>query len=196
MVSTQLRVNGLVFAQVGLRPNDTFRNEFDIVVQDPRLCVFALSEAFVLEIAECHEDFVRWCAVSFLELKRLVVSSIGTVGVKYPREGMPLQSEAAEVAENHGQRSVSSHSHEFRWRMTTVILFARRTLSGKKESDFGWSGAKAAVADIGGMPPTSCRTCSKHGSACIALSFYRHQPRSTSLSTRATAGASACFLYS
>ena len=99
MVSTQLRVNGLVFAQVGLRPNDTFRNEFDIVVQDPRLGVFALSEAFVLEIADCQENFIDWCEVSFLELKRLLVSSIGTAGVKYPRERMSLQNVAAEVAE-------------------------------------------------------------------------------------------------
>jgi hypothetical protein len=99
MVSTQLRVNGLVFTQVGLRPNDTFRNEFDIVIQDPRLGAFALSEAFVLEIAECHEAFVGWREVSFLELKRLVVNSIGTTGVKYPREGMSMQNAAAEVAE-------------------------------------------------------------------------------------------------
>ena len=44
MVSTQLRINGLVFAQVGLRLNDKFRNEFDIVVQDSRLGVFALPD--------------------------------------------------------------------------------------------------------------------------------------------------------
>ena len=99
MVSTQLRVNGLVLTQVGLRPNDMFRNEIDIVVQDPRLGVFALSEAFVLEIADCHEDFVEWRAVSFLELKRLVVSSIGTAGVKYPCEVRSSQNVAAEVAE-------------------------------------------------------------------------------------------------
>ena len=69
------------------------------MVQDPRLGAFGLSEAFVLEIADCHEDFVEWRAVSFLELKRLVVSSIGTAGVKYPCEVRSSQNVAAEVAE-------------------------------------------------------------------------------------------------
>jgi hypothetical protein len=81
MVSTQLRVNGIVFTKVGLQPNDTFQNKFDIVVQDPRLGPFALHDEFVLEIADSSEDLVRWREISFLELKRLVAISIGSPDV-------------------------------------------------------------------------------------------------------------------
>jgi len=69
-VNIHLRVNGIEYREVGLRPNDTLRGEFDVLVQDPRLGPFAIHEEFVLEIVDSTGESPDWREVSFLELKR------------------------------------------------------------------------------------------------------------------------------
>jgi hypothetical protein len=87
MVSTQLRVNGIVFVQVGLRPNDQAGNEFDLVVQHPRLGSFALHEEFVLEIVESREEIASWRKVSLPQLKDVFAHAMGTCEMKDVCEG-------------------------------------------------------------------------------------------------------------
>ena len=67
--SFSVRVNGLEFQQVCLRPCVEQPTLLDVVIRDRLLGSFALHEEFVLELPRGKEDERSWCRVSLQELK-------------------------------------------------------------------------------------------------------------------------------
>lgn len=159
IVSTRLRVNGIVFAQVGLRPNDTFRNAFDVVVRDLGLGPFALHEEFVLEMADSRTDHMNWREISLLGLKRVVARPMGTPEVRNHREARSLGNLVPEVKAKsrpgltfepfpripvEGDTSRLDRAEEaFRRKL---IQFQR--VGGKGSRNRNWGHATYAVSDL------------------------------------------------
>lgn len=67
--SFSVRVNGVEFQLVCLRPCVEQSTLLDVVIRDRLLGSFALHEEFVLELPRGKEDDRRWCPVSLQELK-------------------------------------------------------------------------------------------------------------------------------
>jgi hypothetical protein len=67
-----VRVNGIEFRQVSLRPRDGHGAKCEVVIRDRHLGSFALHEGFVLEVLEAEEEDPRWRHVSLLELSKTI----------------------------------------------------------------------------------------------------------------------------